>query len=112
MEDQLNLIDDGTIVGEDRCGHGHEDRHDKQSWHRRPEQSPSAQSSSQFRERAHIPPPRQMTPEEKANRILREAEAAKERILPKAGKQICDYVLSKTGNTTASIDETYFVVGK
>ena len=55
-----------------------------------------------------------MTPEEKADQMLKEVEISKERILPKAGKNFShspdnNQLISKL--SMAVIDETYFIVG-
>ena len=59
-------------------------------------------TSSHGYERRRVSPPRVPTPEERANQLVKEAEAAKARIRPTTGKHKLN---------TAQIDENYIVVG-
>ena len=61
-------------------------------------------SSSRSQDQYHRNRPREVTPEDKAKQIIRNAELTKEQLLPKTGKNYFDY-------STAVIDKTFFVVG-
>ena len=61
-------------------------------------------SSSRGQDQYHRNRPREVTPEDKAKQIIRNAELTKEQLLPKTGKNFFDY-------SAAVIVETFFVVG-